>query len=195
VTGGFGSARAPHVNGSTAGAMRCLSIRQPWAWAILHAGKRLENRLAWHGCAYRGPVLLHASSWPVGELGRLCSKPSVPFEEFLAEKEAMLAAWPAEDKRRYPEPVTLRGLLEHRGGIVGVCRITGEIKPGPRYTKALLPSDHPQKSWHAGGFALVLDDVAPLPFTPCKGSLGLWEYTPSGEPLTTAIARWMATLP
>lgn len=24
--------------------MRALTIRQPWAWAILHAGKRLENR-------------------------------------------------------------------------------------------------------------------------------------------------------
>lgn len=24
--------------------MRALSIRQPWAWAILHAGKRVENR-------------------------------------------------------------------------------------------------------------------------------------------------------
>ena len=24
--------------------MRALTIRQPWAWAILHAGKRIENR-------------------------------------------------------------------------------------------------------------------------------------------------------
>ena len=24
--------------------MKAISIRQPWAWAILHAGKRVENR-------------------------------------------------------------------------------------------------------------------------------------------------------
>lgn len=39
--------------------MKALSIRQPWAWAILHAGKRVENR-SWY-CHYRGPILIHAS--------------------------------------------------------------------------------------------------------------------------------------
>lgn len=38
---------------------RALSIRQPWAWAITHAGKRIENR-NW-STAYRGPFLVHAS--------------------------------------------------------------------------------------------------------------------------------------
>ena len=38
---------------------RALSIRQPWAWAILNAGKRIENRpRRFH---YRGPICLHAS--------------------------------------------------------------------------------------------------------------------------------------
>ena len=41
--------------------MKALSIRQPWVWAITHAGKRVENR-SWP-CNYRGPVLLHASKW------------------------------------------------------------------------------------------------------------------------------------
>jgi hypothetical protein len=35
-----------------------LSIRQPWAWAILYAGKRVENR-TWQ-TAYRGPLFIHA---------------------------------------------------------------------------------------------------------------------------------------
>jgi hypothetical protein len=35
-----------------------LSIRQPWAWAILYAGKRIENR-TWY-TSYRGYVLIHA---------------------------------------------------------------------------------------------------------------------------------------
>ena len=39
--------------------MKALSIHQPWAWAILHAGKNVENR-GW-STRYRGPLLIHAS--------------------------------------------------------------------------------------------------------------------------------------
>lgn len=38
--------------------MKVLSIRQPWAWAILHAGKDIENR-SWP-TKMRGRVLVHA---------------------------------------------------------------------------------------------------------------------------------------
>lgn len=38
--------------------MIALSIRQPWAWMILHAGKDIENR-EW-STRYRGRVLIHA---------------------------------------------------------------------------------------------------------------------------------------
>lgn len=42
-----------------------LSVRQPWAWAIIHAGKDVENR-DWRrpnpGLAFRGRVAIHASS-------------------------------------------------------------------------------------------------------------------------------------
>ena len=38
--------------------MKALSIRQPWAWAILSAGKRIENR-SWI-TTIRGPILIHA---------------------------------------------------------------------------------------------------------------------------------------
>ena len=39
--------------------MRCLSIHQPWCYAILHQGKAVENR-TWP-TRYRGPLLVHAS--------------------------------------------------------------------------------------------------------------------------------------
>ncbi len=39
--------------------MIALSIRQPWAWLILHAGKDIENR-DWK-TPYRGRCLIHAS--------------------------------------------------------------------------------------------------------------------------------------
>lgn len=41
-----------------------LSVRQPWAWAIIHAGKDIENR-TWqavnHGLQKRGRIAVHAA--------------------------------------------------------------------------------------------------------------------------------------
>lgn len=39
--------------------MKALSIRQPWAWAILHVGKDVENR-NW-STRFRGTVAVHAA--------------------------------------------------------------------------------------------------------------------------------------
>lgn len=39
--------------------MKALSIRQPWAWAILHGGKDIENR-DWP-TDHRGALLIHAA--------------------------------------------------------------------------------------------------------------------------------------
>ena len=40
--------------------MKCLSIRQPWAWLVVHGWKNVENR-TW-STKHRGPLLIHASS-------------------------------------------------------------------------------------------------------------------------------------
>jgi hypothetical protein len=37
---------------------KCLSVRQPWAWAIIHATKDIENR-NW-STKYRGRIAIHA---------------------------------------------------------------------------------------------------------------------------------------
>lgn len=39
--------------------MKALSIRQPWAWLIVHGGKDIENR-SWH-TKFRGRFLVHAA--------------------------------------------------------------------------------------------------------------------------------------
>lgn len=39
--------------------MKALSIKQPWAWLIIHGGKDIENR-TWH-TKLRGRFLVHAS--------------------------------------------------------------------------------------------------------------------------------------
>lgn len=38
--------------------MRGLSVRQPWAYAIAHGGKQVENRTWW--TTHTGPVAIHA---------------------------------------------------------------------------------------------------------------------------------------
>jgi len=38
--------------------MKCLSVRQPWAWLIVHGHKDIENR-SWV-TKYRGRILIHA---------------------------------------------------------------------------------------------------------------------------------------
>ena len=51
--------------------MKAISIQQPWAWAILHAGKDVENR-TWN-THFRGLIAIHAPArrrqedwWPRG---------------------------------------------------------------------------------------------------------------------------------
>jgi len=42
------------------GEMRVLTVKQPWAWAIIHAEKDVENRSRNLAGSYRGPVAIHA---------------------------------------------------------------------------------------------------------------------------------------
>ncbi|NYF29053.1 hypothetical protein [Microbacterium sp. JAI119] len=41
--------------------MRILTVRQPWAWAIIHGGKDIENRVRNVAGGYRGPVAIHVA--------------------------------------------------------------------------------------------------------------------------------------
>jgi hypothetical protein len=40
--------------------MKALTVKQPFAWAILYAGKDIENR-SWR-THYRGPLIIHAGA-------------------------------------------------------------------------------------------------------------------------------------
>jgi hypothetical protein len=41
--------------------MRILTVRQPWAWAIIHGGKNVENRATNIAGKYRGPIAIHSA--------------------------------------------------------------------------------------------------------------------------------------
>lgn len=86
-----------------------LSIRQPWAWAILHAGKDIENR-CWP-TKFRGRFLIHAAKG--------CTK-----NEY---GNAAMFAWEATDGRGLIPPLATLP----RGGIVGVAELVDCVNASP----------------------------------------------------------------
>lgn len=80
-----------------------LSIRQPWAWLILHAGKDIENR-QWR-TSVRGRVLIHAAKG----MTRMEYEEAAMFLVTDIPREIQLPAFEALP----------------RGGIVGSVDITG----------------------------------------------------------------------
>jgi hypothetical protein len=83
---------------------RALSIRQPWAWAIINAGKDIENRpRRFH---YRGPICIHASLYK--------PKPS----EIIGLERSF--GKPVRDALDVPCPLHPRF---QRGGIIGTAEI------------------------------------------------------------------------
>lgn len=128
--------------------MKALSIKQPWAWAILNAGKRVENR-SWH-TSFRGEILIHAS--------KLRPAKKVP-EDFLDDFETVV--FTARQAGVELPHITYAKLVVHSGAIVGRARIVDCVSS----------SDSP---WFCGPFGFVLSDIELTPIVPCKGALGLW---------------------
>lgn len=85
-----------------------LSVRQPWAWAIIHCGKDIENR-SWqgvrHGLERRGRVAIHAAKGMTRK----------EYEEARAFIDGLGFFT--------PEPHAL-----HRGGIIGSVEVVGVVK-------------------------------------------------------------------
>lgn len=167
--------------------MKALSLRQPWAHAVIFGGKRIENRVAWKNSNFRGAFLIHAAqgmTWrEYADALKFATDRGIPYGE-----------WPR------PNRVDLE-----RGCIVGIARVIGRVtnvggfgqvlmhpfcacptidEPDPcddwkaggvcKYAhRRMLTTD--EKRWWMGGFALVLDGVRPTPTVPCTGHLGFFE--------------------
>jgi len=135
--------------------MKALSIRQPWAWAILYAGKDIENR-SWGPSnpgrlRFRGPFLIHASS---GMTRREYNDFVDFYVEPYMEARAAVTLPPFEDIPSFD--------ALPRGGIVGRAELVDVV------------------SWHVspwffGPVGLVIANATPLPFRPLKGRLGFFE--------------------
>lgn len=125
---------------------RALSIRQPWAWAILNADKDIENR-SW-STSYRGPVAIHASK------GLTASE----FSEFIATAHEISTVRP------FPSGLTVPPIADFsRGGIVGVVDIVDCVRR----------SGSP---WFFGPWGFVLENARPVEFIPVRGALGFFDW-------------------
>jgi hypothetical protein len=146
--------------------VRAITVRQPWAWAIAHAGKHVENRS--RPVSYRGPLLIHTGQqWST----RGDHDPRIE------------AAWESSESRL---AVSLESAVLAVAELVDVhpdatcCRPWGE--------SVYISSDGRRVScWH-----YVLDDVRPLPEPlHASGRLGLWR---PGPELLAAVTKQIPDL-
>jgi hypothetical protein len=91
--------------------MRILTVRQPWAWAIIFGGKNVENRSRNIAGTYRGPVLIHAGLTAVDD-----ADPIWNADRFRTALEAA--------------PATARDSMKVRGAILGVVELL-DSHPAP----------------------------------------------------------------
>jgi hypothetical protein len=186
--------------------VKALSLTQPWADIILDHGKRVENRQAWSGCAYRGPVLLHASA-SIGTRAHaaatleIIAGAGVPWD-YLGERFDVESS-PLGTVTKLRPRAALR-----LGGIVGRAEIVDVIDTSERAQRAdeepdsvggqrvsgdtfdrwvARGGDAEQRKWWFGGFALILANVERVPFVTWKGALGL--FTVADDYATIGGAR------
>lgn len=133
--------------------MRILTVRQPWAWAIIHGQKDVENRSRNIAGDYRGPVAIHAALRTADltdEQGDFLTD-IIPFGEGT--------------DHHYP-----------LGAIIGVVDLVGVHRdngPGPYDGHDFLCCE---SAWAISDFwHLELANPRPLKTPiPAKGRLGLW---------------------
>lgn len=132
--------------------MKVLTVRQPWAWAILHGGKDVENR-NW-STEYRGPLAIHAA------------------KSFDINQTDWNYAW---GEGIFGEPWTsmnhafgsIKGPNDIRGCIIGTVEVYDCIPDSK--------CDSPWKADGEGFFCWMLRNPVPLEVPiPAKGQLGFW---------------------
>ncbi len=181
------------------GIIPALSIRAPWTIALAHLGKRIENRLAWRACKYRGPLILHAAAWPSGDAARFEKKPSRSMLECYETALEMTEMTTKSGYKGFDGRLTMREILALRGGAFAFSSIV-DVVDGPidfdmKVKAGKIPEA--QRAWYMGGFALVLGAVKlfgapglPALIVPCAGALGLFGLHKDAYDLVMA---WRAT--
>lgn len=153
--------------------MRALSLSQPWCWAVLFAGKHIENR-TWRPPAtlLKQRFAIHAAkSWDDSALTYMTSVGCVPPSMIKRDKV-------------YPQ-----------GAIVGVATLHSYVDtlvPDPKNHPSLAPE---QRKWFFGPFGWILEDVIPLTApVPCRGHQGVFGLDPNVEEAVMSQLGMLVTL-
>lgn len=139
-----------------------LSVRQPWAWAIIHGGKTIENRTL--GAIRTGnmdcrTICIHAATG-------------------MREKEYRWAVWKLQSiDVALPPPADLI-----RGGIIGTVDVVDIV------IEETCPESH--KPWFGGPYGLLLENPKPLEPIPAVGELGYFKWEAAGA--FKPPASWMS---
>jgi hypothetical protein len=145
--------------------MKALTVQQPWAWAIVHGGKDVENRTqAW---TYRGPLAIHAGQ-RLSERGR--ESPLV----VRAVGDAMRRDQAAHFE--YGSIIGVVDLVQVHAAWACVDAEGSMCSPWAEFEYA----EHATNRKRRDIAHLVLENPQPLEVpVPCRGALGLWTV-PSG---------------
>jgi hypothetical protein len=139
-----------------------LSVRQPWASAIIHAGKDIENRS--RPTKLRGRILIHASL-------------HVPKK---TEIDRCIEVFSKTSLAEHYEHSWIRWYFNRiipniKGGIVGSVEIIDCIDEDDERAKS---------PWFIGKYGYVLKNPKFLPLLPLKGRLGFFT-----DPATAALSH------
>ena len=142
--------------------MKALTLKQPWAWAVAHAGKDVENR-----------------TWK-------------PPQSVIGQRIAIHAGKAWSEASRWALQMFADGLFPPAephivfGAIIAVATIGGWVTDGGNYETRLFAGNYlgaaplavkkaRHSKWFAGPYGWLLTDVIALPKPiPCKGQQGLW---------------------
>lgn len=145
--------------------MRAITGYAVWFWAMLHAGKGLENRRRADGrepmiVLHRGPLLLHTSQ-------------TTPPEEYRRARQIIEELSPGVV---VPEPDELiHGHVIGRARAVGHVTAANELLWGEDRRAIPIAGSGIDLRWKFdGSCALVLEDRTPIAPIPCRGYQGLW---------------------
>lgn len=130
--------------------IKALTVKQPWAWAIAHHEKRVENR-TWKPKDPPDFLAIHAGKkdrdYVRSALNHLEGQKGIPIKDL-------------------PHP----DLIPY-GAVVAVSKIARIVED-----RAELPAG--QDRWWDGPVGWVLEDVTPIDPVECRGALGLWDLPP-----------------
>lgn len=139
--------------------MKVLSVRQPWAWAIIHGGKNVENR-DWP-TKFRGRLAIHA--------GKQFDIGKHDWQDYLQGEYG--EPWASMAQTYSKELLAYRSVVRF-GAIIGTVEVYD-----------CVPDTQCDSPWKADGYQfycwLLRHPVALREPIPMAGRLGLWDIPDS----------------